>query len=122
MAKMIPDIEHSLIDNIGERLVYQALREQLPRDWIVRFHYPYCRQAGGYLRDGEADFIVVAPGRGVLFLEVKASHGYDSHDGMWYRLKRDGSRERATNPFEQACRVKHEVIEQIVCPRLGCSK
>src|SRR5687768_13423494 len=113
MAKMIPDIDDSLITNDGERAVYVALRDQLPREWTVRFHYPYCRQSSGYLRDGEADFIVVAPERGVLYLEVKASYGYDCHDGVWYRLKRDGRRERGTNPFEQVCRVKHEVTELV---------
>lgn len=119
---MIPDIEDSLIANEGERAVYIALRDQLPRDWTVRFHYPYCKLSGGYLRDGEADFIVVAPDRGVLYLEVKASYGYDCQHGVWYRLKRDGARERTTNPFEQVCRVKHEVTELVLCPRLGCSK
>src|SRR3712207_4201900 len=78
MAQMIPDIDEVTISNEGERAVYIALRDQLPHDWTVRYHYPYCKYSGGYLRDGEADFIVVAPERGVVFLEVKASYGYDS--------------------------------------------
>jgi hypothetical protein len=119
---MIPEIDPQTIDNIGERIVYRALRDQLPPSWSVRYHFPYCKQVGIYLRDGEADFIVVVPQRGILFLEVKSSHGFDCVDGEWYRIKQDGRRERCDNPFEQATKTKHEVVDQILCPRLGCSK
>ncbi len=37
--KMIPDINPEDIKNSGERKVYYALREQLPDNWVVVYHY-----------------------------------------------------------------------------------
>src|SRR5262249_8019462 len=60
-----------------------------------------------------------APGRGLLFLEVKQSHGFECVAGKWYRVKKDGAREEAENPFEQANRNKHNVVKHIVCKRMN---
>lgn len=113
MAKMVPDIDPSTIKNSGERAVYKALATQLPANWVVRFHYPFCWMDGNRLSEGEADFIVVAPKRGIMVIEVKGSHGFDCQAGQWFRIKTDGSREPANNPFEQATRIKHQLVRRI---------
>jgi len=122
MAQMIPDIDSDRIENIGERIVYRALKEQLPNEWIVRYHYEYCVQTWTTLKDGEADFVVVVPNRGIMFLEIKASFGFESNGGKCWRIKRDRTREECENPFAQACRVKHQIVDSILCPRLYCRK
>ena len=110
---MIPDIDPAEISNKGERDVYERLQTQLPKAWTVFHHYLACWWVGDYLRDFEADFIVVAPDKGLLCLEVKGSHGYDSQDGKWYRISRDDRREPTSNPFEQAMRNKHMIVQRI---------
>jgi hypothetical protein len=124
MAKMIPDVDPATIENVGERDLYVALRDRTPTEWVCRFHYVYCRRQGpGWpLRDGEIDFVVIVPGQGLLVLEAKSSHGFEVVDGQWYRLDRWGEKTaKADNPFDQAAKNKHELIE-ILCERLGVTK
>lgn len=122
-ATMIPKVAPEEIANEGERLVYAALRDQLPDGWVVRYSYFFSTRERYGNRDRESDFIVMAPGLGLLFVEVKQSYGYDCHDGVFYRLKEDGSREEAEkNPFEQAMKCKYRVVEEILCPRLNVLK
>ena len=64
---MIPDIDPPKIGNSGERDLYKALSEQLPEDWVVRYHYPACWMQGTCLKECESDFIILAPQKGVLF-------------------------------------------------------
>jgi hypothetical protein len=118
-ARMIPTLNPADIEDEGERLVYAALRDQLPDDWLVFYHYTYCIKPGWRLYDGEADFIVAAPWRGLLFLEVKQSHGFECIAGQWYRVKKDGTKEAIDNPFDQAMRNKYNIVKHIVCKRLN---
>lgn len=113
MAKMIPRLKPSEISNEGERDVYRILQEDAPRNWVVRYNFTYAWKDNRTIRDGEIDFIVLIPGRGVIVLEVKSSYGYDCADGEWYRVKKDMRREKAGNPFEQAIGNKHRLITQI---------
>jgi hypothetical protein len=122
MAKMIPDVPEDSIENSGEREAYRQLRDQLPRNWVVRHHYPTCWMNGSRLLEREGDFIVLAPGKGIMFIEVKGSHGYASEAGIWYRLKADGSREPADNPFDQVQSFKHHMIKQLCSDVFRCEK
>ena len=121
MARMIPDISPESITNLGERAVYVELRDQLPKKWVVRHHFPFCSE-GEFLQDKEADFIVLAPERGVLVLEVKGSQGYESSDGIWYRINKDGTRMPTRNPFDQAMCTKHKLVDWLAWRAYGVSK
>lgn len=119
---MIPNVPEGSIENSGEREAYRQLRDQLPNNWVVRYHYPVCWMDGPRLREREGDFIVLAPGRGVMFIEAKGSHGYSSEGGIWYRIKPDGSREVAGNPFDQVASFKHRIIERLSREVFQCDK
>lgn len=121
MARMIPDIAPDMIKNRGERAAYIELRDQLPKKWVVRHHFPFCTDEG-YLQDKEADFIVLAPERGLLILEVKGSVGYESKGGIWYRINEDGTREPTRNPFDQAMSTKHKLVDWLSWKAYGTSK
>ena len=113
MATMIPRIDAKDISNIGEREVYEALDKQLPFSVVVRYHYPFCWKSKSRIGDGEIDFVVICPDRGIMFLEVKSSYGFDCDNGQWYRIKRDGCRELTSSPLEQVQSTKHNVVERI---------
>lgn len=110
---MIPKQDPAKIANKGERRMYQALQEQLPDDWTVIYNYVFTVEIERVLHDGQADFIVVAPNKGLVFLEVKGSHGMESVNGVWYRLDRFGNQERADNPFAQVDSTKHSVVNSL---------
>lgn len=115
MARMIPDIDpETIVNNPGERDMYIALRDQLPAEWVVRYHLPACFLDGLQLTECEADFIVVIPKQGLIFVEVKSSEGFECEKGQWFRIDRAGARyPLRKNPFFQATHTKHAVVERI---------
>ena len=86
-----------------ERYVYDKLKVQLPDDWVVIANVEWSLRRGtadrggrSYVREGETDFVVLAPRLGLLVLEVKGSKYFRiAEDGRWYRAG------TATGPWEQ---------------------
>lgn len=109
MARMIPP---TIGDDAppGEHAVFAALRDA-PRtdDWVV-FHSLEIAQHVSQVQ-GEADFVVVAPGQGILVIEVKSHESIEADgEGRW----RYGSRDWVTrSPFEQASGAQHSIIEYL---------
>ncbi len=92
----------------GEHAVFAAL-QQAPDNWVV-FHSLEIAQHVSQVQ-GEADFVVIAPGHGVLVIEVKSHESIeaDGH-GRW----RYGNRDWVTrSPFEQASGAQHSIIEYL---------
>ncbi len=120
MATLIPKID---VDEIGlkpERDVARALIEQLPDDVRVLHSYPWLRpdrnDATGSttLHEGESDFLILWPDLGLLVLEVKGGEiTYESDARRWSRRLADGSLKGIKDPFEQAARNMHEIVNQI---------
>jgi len=118
MAKMIPELQDPSAIIAPEQVLYIALRNQLPSDYTVFHSYPWLRRWRGdrakALVEGETDFLVLHPERGVLVLEVKG--GDVDHDANgWFRHVASGRRE-IQNPFDQARRNLH-ALEEIVRDR-----
>lgn len=111
---MIPSIDPGTIENSGEKEAYEALEKGLPGSWVVRWHYPYCVWESGRLREGEADFIVLAPGKGMLVIEVKGTEKCRiGEDGSWHREYDDRPDEKLhESPLEQAARNKHRLARE----------
>jgi hypothetical protein len=117
-ARMIPSRAGTAFGtNLAEQDVFDALQRQLPDGSTVVYDYHYVAIDGNTFQDGQADFIAVLPGVGVCFVEVKGSHRFEYRDARWYRY--EGSRPvEADDPFEQATRNKHRVIN-LLRDRLG---
>jgi len=103
-----------------EREVRRQLENQLPSDWIVVCNVSWAlRNEFGYVRDGQCDFVVLAPNLGMAILEVKGSRSVSvGSDGIWYRTefnRRTGSEGPAIAikeaPPEQANRNMHTLAE-----------
>lgn len=111
MARMLPDVEPSQILHTSEEPVYVALRDQLDDSYVVMHSYPWLRPwRGEALVEGEADFVVVHPTRGILVLEVKGGETI-RHDGYrWFRDTKGGPRE-LQDPFKQAQRNMHALLD-----------
>ena len=119
MARLIPRIEIPDIALKPERDVARALTEQLPGQVLVLHSYPWLRahrndQSGKVtLQEGEADFLVFWPDKGLLVIEVKGGViDYDPDSRRWNRVLGDRTKE-IRDPFEQARRNSYHTIDLI---------
>ena len=111
MARMLPDVDPSQLPHASEEPVYVALHDQLGDDYVVLHSYPWLRPwRSNALAEGEADFVVLHPSRGLLVLEVKGGDTirYDGH--RWFRDTKTGPQE-FKDPFRQAQRNMHALME-----------
>lgn len=99
----------------AEQLLYRSLQEQLPEGWIA-WHSLRVRGDRGW--EGEGDFVVAVPNRGVLVLEVKGG-AIEVRGGQWYQnglLMKKVPRDQAHN-FARLLKLKLEargLLEQQV--------
>lgn len=100
----------------AERRLYERFARDLPDDYTV-FHSArwLVRDSRSGARDGEADFVLAHPERGVLLLEAKGGIiRYDGTLGQWY-----SNNIEIADPFVQAERNKHSLLEMVkASPRL----
>lgn len=110
MARFIPDIDAQQIEYDSERLVYEALKG-LDAEYTVLHSFPWLRPDRNLknepLREGEADFVIIHPRRGLLVIEVKGGSP-ELRNRVWFR----GSNEMR-NPFEQARRNMHALLKEV---------
>ena len=110
MARMIPAVISPDPSSPGEREVFRRLRDDpATADWIVlhSFELP----AHKTQVRGEADFVVLVPGAGILCLEIKAHTRVErTADGDWL-MGADPPRKRS--PFKQAQDNMYSIIDVI---------
>jgi hypothetical protein len=105
MARMIPPVI-DLSSPPGERLLFQRLADDPETQaWTVLHSLGIARHPTQTM--GEADFVIVIPGQGVVVLEVK-SHSRVSRrpDGIWCLGSDDPVRR---GPFEQSGNAMHAI-------------
>ena len=120
MARLIPEISIDEIENKPERDVARALIEQLPNQVTVYHSYPWLRPDRNdrtnkvTLRQGEADFLVLWPEFGLLVLEVKGGEiVYEPESRRWARRLPNADERDIKDPFEQASRSMHVLVDAI---------
>lgn len=99
----------------AEVKVYDELAATLTPDWTVFYSRPWLGiTATGAEVDGEVDFVVAHPQRGFLTLEVKGGGiSYDPAQDRWRSKDANGIRHIIKNPFEQARRAKHSLLQKL---------
>ena len=117
MARLIPKIDPSDIENPGERKVAQALITQL-QSRVEIFHSFHWMGDGrsGTVVEGECDFVVLDPENGLLFVEVKGgSLEFDPDAVAWHRTTPSGEKRLlGKDPFEQVRRSMHEIVDRVL--------
>lgn len=98
----------------AECKVNSRLEQSLDDSWSVYYSRPWwgISSTGGEI-DGEADFVVAHPDKGVLFIEVKG--GLVTHDpktGKWTSKDRNGISHGIKDPMGQAMKSKHELLKK----------
>lgn len=118
MAKMYPQRfpEWALEDpkRTSERKVYDALFA-LPDSYTVFYSTAWqVRDLKSGARDGEIDFIVAHPQKGILIFEVKGGQiRYDAILQQWFSKDRNGDEYKIKNPITQARNNKGALLTKL---------
>jgi len=107
----MPRIIGNMSVEFWENKVLQALKHQLPADWVVMPSVMWTLNKNGYVRDGEADIVILVPNLGLVVVEVKGSKEFQvNEDGIWRRKQGDGTwLNLKESPPEQATRNMHDL-------------
>ncbi len=118
MHPSAPDARSSAV----ERRVFAALQRALPDDWtvlhgrrVVLPAEPRRHDRVGRRRpiEGEADFAILAPGRGLLVLEVKGGQAIGRDGDGWFSRDLGGQRHPIRDPGAQAQQVLHALKDYL---------
>jgi len=115
MARMFPTLPAEESPG-SERKIYYQLRDTLPNEYIIFHSLPYlARQKNAPLVEGEVDFLLIHPKRGLLVLEVKGGKEihYDAQKRKWSSLDFDDTLHNIKDPFEQGRKNLHNIIKKI---------
>ena len=121
MARMIPSAPPSFNESLGEERVFKALRT-LPDEIIViyslRWIHPGRRRmlTERLKAQGEGDFVLFDPRRGVLVVEVKGGEVW-CEGGRWFQRNRKTGAVKDIDPEKQCAntmyRIKSEVDDRV---------
>lgn len=118
MAKMFPDLNDLELEDVeqksrAEANVYRAFRDKAPPDWLVLHALNLVVQPpAAPPQDAEADFVVFAPYRGFLVIEVKGGRISRDVNGRWWSTNRHGKK-KLKDPLRQALANKYQVLRHI---------
>ncbi|UFN44831.1 nuclease-related domain-containing DEAD/DEAH box helicase [Nocardioides okcheonensis] len=114
MARFFPSRLMGSKVTYGERMVFERLHD-LDDSWVVlsELEFLHGREKGSRLREGEADFVLLHPKRGLLLLEVKDAR-YRVEGRQWYRLPKSGAESKDRSPFIQARDNRHRIDKMLV--------
>lgn len=107
MAKFYPSIINSFHSSEGEYLVYEAL-SKLNNEYVVFHSYRWLGEINQRRSEGEADFVVLHPQKGILSIEVKAgSIAY--YNGNWIQTNRHTKESKIIDPVGQAAESQYRI-------------
>ena len=113
MALMYPrTLLASDVKSKAEAYVFEQLRDQLDDEWEC-FHSAswMIKHPTQGAKDGEIDFVVAHPDKGIVCLEVKGG-GIECRHGEWFRIEK-GQRKRMKDPFAQALDHRYDLSRKI---------
>lgn len=115
MARMYPNQLSDNVQSEAERVLYEKFRDDLDNSYVV-FHGVTWQalNSDGRPRDGEADFIIAHPDRGVMVLEVKGGViRCDPRRDYWTSEDKNGRIHTIKDPFYQARNSKYVLLDSL---------
>jgi hypothetical protein len=99
----------------AERLLYDFFERLLPATVRVFYRFAWLakrRNAGA--RDGETDFLIAEPDRGLMVLEVKGGGiARDGQTGRWTSTSRTGDVYDIKDPVEQTRKAQYALRDKL---------
>ncbi len=108
MAIFYPSKVRDFHGSEGEALVWEALH-RLPDSYTVFYSWRWLGTISQSRSEGEADFVVLHPKKGILSLEVKAGD-IAYREGAWWQGNRQTGKEKEIDPFGQAAQSQHRIL------------
>jgi hypothetical protein len=109
MARKIRERPAESTESAAERRLFEWLRDDSGDDLVAFHHVAWLIPRAKRPEQGEADFVLTHPHRGLLVLEVKGgSIGYDAAGGQWWTRGKSGDA-AIKDPFNQARRNSHSL-------------
>lgn len=98
----------------GEKRTFDSL-VNLPEDFVVFYNCKWQKIDGiKNPKEGESDFIIVHPNKGVIVLEVKGGGiDYDAESDTWTSTDRNGNVHQIKDPVNQGIYTKHLIIQEV---------
>lgn len=109
MARFIPTMPDSYNGSLGEEKVFDALR-LLDNSYTV-FHSLNWIGINNRTQ-GEADFVVIHPAKGILVIEGKSGE-IEYKNGQWTQTNTLTRYSKSIAPFTQARRSQYEILERL---------
>jgi len=111
MAKMYPVHIYSGTPSPGEVEIFHRLQDDpLTTKWLVLHSLDISHHRSQI--SGEADFVIIVPGKGVLCLEVKAHNKIRRENGLWYYGSSVSADPRG--PFKQSSEAMHSIRTRVI--------
>ena len=111
MAKMYPVHIYSGTPSPGEVEIFHRLQDDpLTTKWLVLHSLDISHHRSQI--SGEADFVIIVPGKGVLCLEVKAHSKIHRENGLWYYGSSVSADPRG--PFKQSSEAMHSIRTRVI--------
>ena len=108
MPEYFPPTIHSLLDKNNfqsEKKVFLSMHDLLSKESKIYSQCNFLKTTiEGNMIDGECDFIIMIPNKGILFLEVKGGIvGFNARDKQWISLRRDENKKyKIKDPLSQS--------------------
>ncbi len=117
-ARIIPHLSEEQLQQLSsaaEAAFYRACRDGLDGRWTVLHSVSWiARQPRRHAQDGEADFLLFHPGSGMLVVEVKGGGiRRDASSGEWFSIDRGMREHHIKDPFAQARRAQHVILDKL---------
>ncbi|HAW58971.1 MAG TPA: hypothetical protein DCX03_08190, partial [Bacteroidales bacterium] len=118
MAKIFPERPPAIIrDDLlrsSELKVFTALKS-LPKSYLVFYNTHWQKYDQNYgVYEGEADFIIAHPDKGIIVLEVKGGGiQYNSELDQWHSQDRHGNKHQIKDPVAQGRRNHYKWVEEM---------
>jgi len=124
MATMIPDMTVEEVErehgSHAEAQVYAAARDQLGTDYTVLYSVAWIeKNRTGGPEEGEADFVILHPDRGILVLEVKGGGVERNPAGAGWITRNAEGIQRIRDPFDQAQDSSHALDRKLEEARIN---
>lgn len=114
MARMIPSPMREDTESEAERLLYRKFEAELSDAYTVIHQARWVGLRHGRAgQDGEADFLILHPTKGILVLEAKAGEVV-IEEGRWAARKGKSLRPMTQSPVEQALDSKYALFDRFL--------